>query len=291
MMSTRGMTQIKAAVLMCAAIAATHSATAAGKRPLKTPAHDPQAPTVELFDGIDAGTIEARLIPKDSLGGTVFIANRSDKPVAVRLPGAVAAVQVLKPGFGGAAGGGRGAAGGGLAGGQGGQGQGLGGGFGGGGLGGGGGGLGGGGGGFGGGGGGFFTVPPQKTARIPMNSVCLNHGKTEPRANMTYKLVKLEDYTSDPALQELLVQVAGAEIDPKSAQAAVWHLTDKMSWEELAAKAIDHLGGIDPEPYFSGAQIAAARELLLEAQSQARQREATDSSTRNGTTNRRLESR
>jgi hypothetical protein len=214
--------------------------------------------------------------------------------MTVRLPKAVAAVQVLKQGFGGAAAGGSRAAtaGGGQAGGQGGQGQGLGGGFGGGGIGGGGGGFGGGGGGIGGGGGGgFFTVAPQKTARIPMNSVCLNHGKTEPRANMTYKIVKLESYTSDPALQELLIEVAAGEIDLKSAQAAVWHLTDKMTWEELSAKAIDHLGGVDPEPYISGAQIAAARELLVEAQSRARQRETTQPTTSNGTPNRRPESR
>jgi hypothetical protein len=170
----------------------------------------------------------------------------------------------------------------------------LGGGFGGGGLGGGGfGGGGGGGGGFGGGGGGggFFSVAPQKTARIPMNTVCLNHGKADPRANMTYKLVKLESYTSDPALQELLIEVAAGEIDSKSAQAAVWHLTDKMTWDELAAKAIDHLGGVDPEPYFSGAQIAAAREMLAGAQSRARQRETKQPTTSNGMTNRRPESR
>ena len=291
-MSTMRLRQITVVVVMCAAAIATHSATGAGKRPPKKLGLDPQAPTIDLFDGIDEGTIEARLIPKNSLEGTVFVDNKSDKPMTVRLPKAVAAVQVLKQGFGGGAGGGRGGAGGGQAGGQGGQGQGLGGGFGGGGLGGGGGGLGGGGGGFGGGGGGgFFSIPPHKSARVPMSSVCLNHGKTEPRANMTYKLVKLESYTSDPALQELLIDVAAGVIDPKSAQAAVWHLTDKMSWEELSAKAIDHLGGVDPEPYFSGAQIAAAREMLVEAQSRARQRETKQPTTSNGTTNRRPESR
>jgi hypothetical protein len=46
-----------------------------------------------------------------------------------------------------------------------------------------------------------------------------------------------------------------------------------MSWDELSAKAIEHLGGADPEPYFTGEQIAAARELLAQAQSRASERE------------------
>src|SRR5260221_13729764 len=121
-MRTRRLRQFTVLVVICAAAAATHSAIGAGKRPPKKLGFDPQAPTIELFDGIDEGIIEARLIPKNSLEGTVFIDNKSDKPITVSLPKGVAAVQVLKQGFGGAAAGsGRGGAGGG-AGGQGGQG-------------------------------------------------------------------------------------------------------------------------------------------------------------------------
>src|SRR5260370_32815178 len=135
-MGTMRLRQITVVGGMCAAAVTTHSAVGAGKRAPKKLGFDPQAATLELFDGIDEGTIEARLIPKNSLEGTVFIDNKSDKPITVRLPKAVAAVQVLKQGFGGGgAGGGRG----GGAGGQGGQGEGLGGGFGGVGVGGGGG--------------------------------------------------------------------------------------------------------------------------------------------------------
>ena len=70
-----------------------------------------------------------------------------------------------------------------------------------GGMGGGMGGMGMGGGMMGGGGGGFFSIPPEKTVQVPLTTVCLEHGKAEPRTKMTYKLVKLEEYTSDPALQ------------------------------------------------------------------------------------------
>ena len=61
--------------------------------------------------------------------------------------------------------------------------------------------------------------------------------------------------------------------DKQAAQAATWNLTDKMSWDKLAAKEIEHLGGVENEPYFSQAQLNAARQLVGQAQSQARERE------------------
>lgn len=258
------------ALLLCAAIALTTSLTAAGKRPMKKLTYDPSAESIELFDGIENGSLDVMMIPKSSLEGNVFIENKSDKPLTIKLPKAVATVQVLKQGFGMGPGAGAGAGGGAAGGQQGGQGQQGGGGFGGGGLGGGG--LGGGGLGGGGLGGGFFSVPPEKTVQIPITTVCLQHGKAEPRPKMTYKLVKLETYTSDPVLQELITMVGTGKLDSGAAQAAAWHLTDNMSWEELAAKKIKHVGGAPPEPYFSAAQMAAAQQLIAQANQRVREK-------------------
>ena len=122
-------------------------------------------------------------------------------------------------------------------------------------------------------GGGFFSIPPEKTAQIPMTAVCLNHGRPEPRPKMTYRLIKLEEYTQDPVLQELLEMVSSGTLNPAAAQAATWHLTDKMSWEKLAAKEVERVGGVDNDPYFSEAELAAARQILVKAQAQARERE------------------
>ncbi|MGE5193110.1 MAG: hypothetical protein ACM3U2_11485, partial [Deltaproteobacteria bacterium] len=98
---------------LCAAVFMTASLTGATKqRPIKKLSYDPSAPVVELFDGLEQGSLDATLIPRNSLGGNVFIENKTDKPVTVKLPKAVAAVQVLKQGFGGAGAGGRGGAGG-----------------------------------------------------------------------------------------------------------------------------------------------------------------------------------
>ncbi len=93
-------------------------------------------------------------------------------------------------------------------------------------------------------GGGFFSIPAEKTVQFPITSVCLNHGKAEPMPKMTYRLVKLEDYTSDPVLQELLEAVGTGKYDDRkqAAQAATWTLTDKMSFEQLSDKKIERLG-------------------------------------------------
>ena len=203
-----------AATGLWASTAATAKGT--GKRIIARKIYDPAAPVVELFEGIEQGEFEVRLIPKNSTEGSVLIENMSDRAITVKLPPAVAAVQVLKQGFGGAGAGAGGRGGTGQPGGAGGgQGQALGGGFGGGGFGGGGA-TGGGGGGIGGGaGGGFFTIPAEKTARVPLVSVCLNHGKPEPRPSMTYRLVPLETYTGDKALRALLVAVGTGTLDAK----------------------------------------------------------------------------
>ncbi|MCO6454085.1 MAG: hypothetical protein J5I93_02115, partial [Pirellulaceae bacterium] len=108
-------------------------------------AAEPEARHVGLFEAIEAGDIDVKLIPQSSKGGNVVIENKTKQPLTIQLPEAFAGVPVLAQigGIGGGLGGG-GLGGGGLGGGGG---QGLGGGFGGGG--------GRGGGGGGGGGGGF----------------------------------------------------------------------------------------------------------------------------------------
>src|SRR5262245_53367690 len=117
-------------VTLCVAVVATTTLTGATKqRPIKKLTYDRSAPGVELFEGIEAGTLEATLIPKSSLEGNVFHESKTDKPITVKPPNAVAAAQVLKQGLGqGGGGGGRGGGGGGMGGGPGGMGGGMGGG-------------------------------------------------------------------------------------------------------------------------------------------------------------------
>lgn len=245
------------------------------KKTLKVLKHDPAAEQVELFDAIERGQLDVKVIPKDAFGSNVLIENLTDKPLTVKLPQAVVAVpkhlaQFGGGGFGGGGLGGQGGFGGGGLGGQGGGGQqAQGGGFGGQGGGGlGGGGFGGqGGGGF--GGGGFGSIPPETVASIPLNSVCIQHGKPDPTSASQYVLVPIENYSDNPVLHQLLAIVGLKQVDPQAAQAAAWHLTDRMSWDQLAAKSSQHVGR-PPTPYFTQAQLQTAMSLVAKSQELAK---------------------
>ena len=247
--------------------------SAAGKKsvnksPIRNPKFDPSGEPVEFFAAIEAGQIEAKLIPKNALSGNVLIENKTDKPLNVKVPEAAVGVPMHFQ-FGGGGGQQGGFGGGGQQGGgqQGGGQQQQGGGMGGGQQGGGGGQQGGGG-----GGGGFFSIPPERVISVPFNSVCLEHGKPEPTPSSRYKLVPVSAVSQDPVLYELLTVVGTGKVDSQAAQAAAWHLTDKMSFQQLAAKAMTHLGGQAPTPYFSQAQLQGAQQLLALSTQKAEER-------------------
>jgi hypothetical protein len=247
----------------------TNTQAAPPKRPITKPKFDPAAQQVDLFQGMKDGQFSAKVIPKDEMGGNVIIANLTDKPLTVKLPDAVVGVQVLQQ-FGGCAGGGCGGFGGcaGGGGGQGGGNQPFGGGMGGAG----GGGMMGGGGMGGMGGGGFFSIPPEKMVQVPYTSVCLAHGKPDPHPRNTYKLMPVDDYTEDPNLKELIRMVGTGKVNKQAAQAAAWHIADKMSWQELAAKSVRRLGGQGNLPYFSRNELLAAQQLVTQAEARAKER-------------------
>ena len=115
-----------------------------------------------------------------------------------------------------------------------------------------------------GGGGGFFNVAPEKVGQIKVGLLCLEHGKKDPRPGVPYEIKPIEALTSNPAVHELLKQFANDKYNQRAAQAAAWHLNNKMSWQELAAKKIPHLNR-PAEPYFSQGEIEAAMRVAENA--------------------------
>ena len=270
-----------------ASVMALSSDSEAGTKPsearkpvITKPKFDPSAEKIEFFKGMDDGQLETRFVPKDANGGFLLVTNTTGEPVTVEFPEAFVAVQVLKQ-FGAGLPGGGGGGGGGIGGGQqgGGQNQNAGGGLGGGGQGGlGQGGLGGGGNQQ---GGGFFSIPPERTVRVPYVSACLNHGKPDPSARLEYKLVPVEEYTKDEVLTELIRMVGTGRGNQHSAQAAIWTRTDNMSWQQLAAK---NVRGILSVQYYFNAQniqegqmmMAAAEGIVREKSKDTEKPEATE---------------
>ena len=267
-----------------ASVMASSSFSEAGSKPsearkpvITKPKFDPSAERVEFFKGMEDGQLETRFVPKDASGGFLLVTNTTGEPVTVDLPDAFVAVQVLKQLGGGGGGmmGGGGMGGGGMGGGGmggGGGNQNAGGGMGGGGGGMGGGGMGGGGMGGGGqqGGGGFFSIPPERTVRVPYVSACLNHGKPDPSARLEYKLVPVDKYTDDKVLAELIRMVGTGRVNQHSAQAAIWTRTDNMSWQELAAKNVR--GILSVQYYFNAQNIQEGQLLMATAEGSIREK-------------------
>ena len=210
---------------------------------------DPTAESVEMFAAIEKGDISVKLIPKDSTESQVVIKNETDRPLNVKLPDAFAGVPVLAQmgGQGGHHSGGSGNKGGGQ--------QGT-------------------GGGMGGMGGGQMNVPPEKVSKFKVPTVCLDHGKAEPRPAIPYTIKPIESYSSKPGVRELCQMLGNGQVNQHAAQAAAWHLNNNMSWEQLAAKRVKHLTG-PSQPYFTAAEIQGGMQLADSAVRAAKENEKT----------------
>lgn len=230
------------------------------------PASIDALPTFQtMFEGMESGDLDAKLVMKNAMKGSLVLKNLSDEPLNITIPEAFGGKQILGQGFGGG-GGGFGGGGGGFGGQQGGGAQTTGGGA-------------GGGGGLGGGGdqgGGFFSIAPNKSKAVPYNSVCLEHGKTEPMSKMKYVPVPLEEVAETPELEQLLIGVSRSGRSTKAMQAAAWHMTDDMSWQQLAAKKVDRLPGRADTPYFTANELRAAQAIVAESVRRAKEEDKND---------------
>ncbi len=125
-----------------------------------------------------------------------------------------------------------------------------------------------------GGGMGMMNVPPEQVGQLKVATVCLEHGKAEPRAAIPYEIKPLDGVTAKPGVRELCEMLGSGRINQRAAQAAAWHLNNGMSWQELAAKRLRFANGTS-QPYFSPQEIqsgmsiaAAATRLAAERQQQ-----------------------
>ena len=231
------------------------SPVAADAKPTDDKAATADAP-VDLFQAIDDDQVEVKFLAKNDHDARIIIKNKTKQPLNLQMPKAFAGVPALAQ-FGGG-GGGRGGGGGGGRGG---------GGSGGGGqqqsVGGGGGGMGGGGMG---GGGGQFSVPPEDTAKIDFEVVCLEHGKRTPNAAAAYNIVPADEFLADrPAVVELLTAFGNGELKHGAVQAAAWHLNSDMSWDELASKLSGTRRSTNRAPYFTAEEIRTGMAYASEA--------------------------
>jgi hypothetical protein len=236
-------------------LATTLAAAERRARRTKVGEYNPTAATVDMFAAIEKGDISVKLIPKDSTESQVLIKNETDKPLNVKLPDAFAGVPVLGQNLAGAGGAGGRHSGGSHSGSGGNQNQGMGGGM-----------------GMGGMMGGMMNVPPEKVGKLKVPTVCLDHGKADPRPAVPYVIKPIESYSSKPGVRELCQMLGNRQVNQRAAQAAAWHLNNGMSWEQLAAKRVRHLNG-QSQPYFTPAEIQAGMQVATSAVRAAKEKE------------------
>ncbi|MBN2022065.1 MAG: hypothetical protein JW809_04665 [Pirellulales bacterium] len=257
-----------------AVVVALVGVTAVAAEKARKPKHgeyNPADASVEMFQAIEDGQIEVKLIPKDSTLCRVVVTNKTDKPLNVKLPEAFAGVPALAQ-FGVPAGGGGAfgpAGGGGPIGGGGGRrgGGGLGGSSGSQGFGGGMGGMGG----MGMGGMGFMNIAPEKVGQLKVPVVCLEHGKRDPNPAIPYVIKPIDSFTDKPAVHELCRMLGTGQLNQRVAQAAAWHLNNDMSWQELASKTLRSANGL-VRPYFHAQEIQAGARIAEQAAAAAKAR-------------------
>ncbi|MEZ6126698.1 MAG: hypothetical protein R3C49_26555 [Planctomycetaceae bacterium] len=257
------------AVAQIPILAADSPVEKTSSRTITSPTFDSTAEHRELFDGMQNGEFSVQVIPRGPELGYVLITNTTKEMLTVDLPETFVAVPVLKQfnglfnGNGNANGnlnGNNGLAGGNQASGQ----QPVGGGFqqnnnG----------NGNAGNPFGNPGGnnnpgnGFFSIPPERTIRLSYVSACLAHGRPDPTPRSRYELVPTAEFTQDPVLQKLIAEVAHSRATSKALQAAVWHRTDDLSWNQLATKFSHTVLG--QRPYFTSAELDDAKVFVEEA--------------------------
>jgi hypothetical protein len=88
---------------------------------------------------------------------------------------------------------------------------------------------------------------------------------------MHYKIMPTEEYTKDEQLTALLSLIGTRAIDPQVAQAAAWHLSSQMSWEQLASKRSNEIAE-NELPYFAPQALVLAQQLVIDVRGVAHER-------------------
>lgn len=263
---------VAALSLVLAAPALVHA-----KGPIKSLTLDPDAEVVELFEASARGDLKVRLIAKSAREANLFVENTTAAPLTVAMPPAIAAVHVLKQfqplpnqgpfgiapdpnllntGQGQAIGGpvnplngpfpqqnalfgnGNNQLGPGLN---------------------------------------FFSVPPERSVWLKVDSVCLDHGKPNPKPQMSYVVVPLEKQVDDPVLQQVLTDYDTETESRTALQAAAWHFSNGYSWEEIARLPVRR--GNIVRAYFTAGDVKLAKSLAEQARKKIEAREQQSNTT------------
>jgi hypothetical protein len=86
----------------------------------------------------------------------------------------------------------------------------------------------------------------QAKANLNIATVCMNYGLPEPGPNVLAHVKTAAEYSNDPRMARLLTLIAmEGNVPMPAAQAAVWHLSNRMPFHKLRGEMINHVGRIE----------------------------------------------
>ncbi len=81
------------------------------------------------------------------------------------------------------------------------------------------------------------TVPEGQTVDLTIPAVCLNFGMPTPTDRDRFHLVDVKEYTPDPRIRKALRSLAETGTSQGVAQAVMWRVCNKISFESMVARA------------------------------------------------------
>ncbi|MGD9128376.1 MAG: hypothetical protein PVH19_13445 [Planctomycetia bacterium] len=123
--------------------------------------------------------------------------------------------------------------------------------------------------------GGMFNIPAEAVGDVKVAAVCLEHGKPDPNPHIPYTIQPIESFTDSKEVKVLCQILGEGKVTQHVAQAAAWHLSNNMSWEELAAKRIRRANGAC-RPYFHPQELQLAYQVVEEAKKRVKAAEEAE---------------
>lgn len=83
-----------------------------------------------------------------------------------------------------------------------------------------------------------LAISPGQTIEVPVPSVCLNFGMPTPTAKNVFDLKDVESYSPDARVRRALKSLATLGTSQTVAQAAMWHVCNGMSYDQIARQDV-----------------------------------------------------
>jgi len=93
---------------------------------------------------------------------------------------------------------------------------------------------------------------------------------------MKYKIVPLEELNPDPRVRDLCAVLGQGKVAQNTAQAAAWHIANRMSWDELAHKNRIESQYIGNVKFFNPIELQSAFRLTGMINQEQQMREAAE---------------